>query len=170
MARRTWRIAEFDSPERFRNAVERVIERGVPIEEACTPYEIPGLAARLKRRRTKIPRIGFLGGLLGAITAYWIEWYTDVISYPLNAGGRPPHAVPSFIFITFETLVLISALSIFFSFFILLGLPRYYHPLWEVPGFERATIDRFWLVVESRDDDAFAGLEPLRVVDLEVDR
>lgn len=170
MARRTWRIAEFDSPERFRNAVERVVERGVPIEEACTPYEIPGLAALLKKRHTKIPRIAFLGGLLGAIAAYWIEWYTDVIDYPLNAGGRPPHAVPSFIFITFETLVLISALSIFFGFFILLGLPRYYHPLWAVPGFERVTTDRFWLVVDTADEHAFEGLEPLRVVDLEVDR
>jgi hypothetical protein len=170
MATRVWRAAEFDSPDRFRIAAERVVARGLQVVEACTPYEIPGLAALLKKRRTKIPRVAFIGGLLGAITAYAIEWYTDVIDYPLNAGGRPTHAVPSFIFITFETLVLVSALSIFFSFFVLLGLPRYYHPLWEVPGFDRASTDRFWLVVEGVDDEAFAGLEALRVVTLEVTR
>jgi hypothetical protein len=173
MARRRWRVAEFDSPQRLRRAVSVLVDRGVRIEEACTPYEIPGLAALMGRRRTRIPAIGFIGGLSGAIIGYGIEWYTNVIDYPINAGGRPTHAVPSFIFITFETLVLCAALSIFFAVFTLLGMPRYYHPLWEIPGFERASTDRFWIVVEQRltgDDDVFDGLDPLRVVDLEVDR
>jgi len=171
MARQRWHVAEFDSPEQLRGAIDVLSARGIRIVEACTPFEIPGLAAALGKRRTRIPKIGFIGGLAGAVIGYAIEWYTNVIDYPLNAGGRPTHAVPSFIFITFETLVLCAALAIFVSVFALLGLPRYYHPLWEVPGFDRASTDRFWLVVEGREHDhAFDGLEPLRVVELEVDK
>ncbi|HVZ24286.1 MAG TPA: DUF3341 domain-containing protein [Vicinamibacterales bacterium] len=171
MARRRWMVAEFDSADRLRDAVRRLRERGARIEEACTPYEVPGLSSLMGKRKTRIPTIAFIGGLAGALIGYGIEWYTNVIDYPLDAGGRPTHAVPSFIFITFETLVLCAALSIFFGVFVLLGLPRYYHPLWEVPGFERASVDRFWVVVERDGDaDVFEGLEPLRVVDLEVDR
>ena len=169
--RTRWQVAEFDSADRLRRAVDVVESRGARIVDACTPYEVPGLAASLCRRRTKIPLIGFVAGLCGALIGYGIEWYTDVVDYPLNAGGRPTHAVPSFIFITFETLVLCAALAIFFGFFVLLGLPRYSHPLWTVPGFERASTDRFWLVVESGEGrGAFDGLEPIRVVELEVDR
>jgi hypothetical protein len=169
--RRHWLVAEFDSADRLRDAVARLLDRGARIEEACTPYEVAGLSALMGKRKTRIPTIGFIGGLAGALIGYGIEWYTNVIDYPLNAGGRPTHAVPSFVFITFETLVLCSALSIFFAVFVLLGLPRYYHPLWEVPGFDRASVDRFWVVVEYEPErDLFEGIEPLRIVDLEVDR
>jgi hypothetical protein len=163
-----WRVAEFDSPAHLRDAVDRLSSRDVRIVDACTPYEVPGLAASLGVRRTKVPRIGLIGGAVGALAGYTIQWYVDAWDFPLNIGGRPPNAVPSFIFVTFETLVLCAAGAIFFGLFFVLGLPRYYHPLWEVPGFERVSSDRFWLVVEDADADAFAGLEPLRVVDLEV--
>jgi len=169
MTRRHWHVAEFDSPDGLRGAVEQLVGRGARIVEACSPYEVPGLAARLGKRRTAIPRIGFIGGLVGAVLAYAIQWYVNAWDYPLNVGGRPPHAVPSFIFVTFETLVLCAGLSIFFGTWFLLGLPRYYHPLWEVDGFDRVSSDRFWLVVEAPADEApFDGIDTRRIEKLEV--
>jgi hypothetical protein len=170
MARRRWRIAEFDSPDRLREAARHVSDRGARIVEACTPYDVPGVSALIGRPRTKIPMFGFIGGLTGAILGYGIMWYVDAWSYPLNIGGRPNNSIPLYVFVTFETLVLCAAAAIFFGLFYLLGMPRYYHPLWEIPGFERASTDRFFLVVEPAPDrDAFADIAPLRVVDLEVD-
>jgi hypothetical protein len=169
--RQPWQVAEFDSAERLRAAADRLAARGARIVEACTPFEVPGLRGVEVRRRTGIPRAAFVGGLAGAIAGYGIQWYVDAWSYPLNIGGRPNDAIPPYVFVTFETLVLGAAFAIVGAFVYLLGLPRYYHPLWEVPGFERASSDRFFLVVE-RDpaQDLFEGLSPLRVVDLEARR
>ena len=171
MASEHWRVAEFDSAERLRAAILAMQAQGIRVLDTCTPYEVPGLAKALRRHRSRVPRFAFIGGLVGAIVGYTIQWYVDAIDYPLNIGGRPNNAVPSFIFVTFETLVLCSAFAIFFGLFFVLGLPRYYHPLWEIEGFERASIDRFWVVVDGGEaPDPFNGLEPLRVVDLEVNR
>jgi len=171
MASEHWRVAEFDSAERLRVAIVAMQAQGIRVLDTCTPYEVPGLAKALRRNRSRVPRFAFIGGLVGAIVGYTIQWYVDAIDYPLNIGGRPNNAVPSFIFVTFETLVLCSAFAIFFGLFFVLGLPRYYHPLWEIEGFERASIDRFWVVVDGGEaPDPFNGLEPLRVVDLEVNR
>ena len=170
MARQRWRVAEFDSADRLRDAVGRLIERGARIVETCSPYEVPGLSTLMGRRRTTIPRLGFIGGLTGAVLGYGIQWYVDAWSYPLDIGGRPNDAVPPYVFVTFETLVLCASFAIFFGLFFRLGLPRYYHPLWEIDGFDRVSSDRFFVVVEQvADGDPFHGLAPLRVVDLEVD-
>lgn len=170
MIRRHWCVAEFDSPERLRDAVASLVGRGIRVIEACTPYDVPGLGALIGRQQTGIPQLAFIGGLVGAIAGYGIQWYVDARSYPLDVGGRPNDAIPPYVFVTFETLVLCAALAVFLGLLYLLGLPRYYHPLWEIEGFERVSSDRFFVVVEQTTDcDAFAGLEALRVVDLEVE-
>ncbi len=170
MARHHWRVAEFESAERLRDAVVRLRERGAHVVDTCTPYEVPGLSALMGGRRSPIPVFGFVGGLMGAVVGYAIQWYVDARSYPLNIGGRPNDAIPPYVFVTFETLVLCAALAIFFGLLFRLGLPRYYHPLWEIDGFDRVSSDRFFVVIEqSADRDPFIDLEPLRVVDLQVE-
>jgi len=170
MARQHWHVVEFDSAERLREAVAALRGRGAHIVDACTPYEVPGLSALVGSRPSPIPMFGFVGGLVGAIIGYAIQWYVDAWSYPLDIGGRPNSAIPPYVFVTFETLVLCASFAIFFGLLFRLGLPRYYHPLWEIDGFDRVSSDRFFVVVERRDDgDLFAGLTPVRVVDLEVE-
>ncbi len=170
MARQQWLVAEFDSADRLRTAVARLREHGARIVDTCTPYEVPGLAALVGPRRSPIPAFGFIGGLAGAIVGFAIQWYVDAWSYPLDIGGRPNNTIPPYVFVTFETLVLCAAFAIFFGLLFRLGLPRYYHPLWEIDGFERVSSDRFFVVVErAAERDPFDGLEPLRVVNLEVE-
>ena len=89
--------------------------------------------------------------LAGGAGAYFIQWYLNAYDYPLNVGGRPPHAAPAFVPITFETTVLVAALSGFVIFLALSRLLRLYHPVFEVEGFERASIDQFWLGIDARD-------------------
>jgi hypothetical protein len=55
--------------------------------------------------------------------------------------------VPAFIPATFEGTVLAAALVAFFGLFISLRLPELWHPVFEIEGFDRATVDRFWIEV-----------------------
>ena len=73
--------------------------------------------------------------------------YMNSMNWPLNVGGRPPHAPPSFIPITFETTVLLASLSIFFGLLALMRLPQPYHAVFESEQFRSAVNDGFWLSV-----------------------
>jgi hypothetical protein len=168
-------LAEFDASEPMAAAATRLRAEGFESIVTFTPYEIPGLAETLGMGRTLLPRITLIGGLTGAAFAYWLQWYTAAVSYPLNAGARPAHAPLAFLLITFETTVLFASCAGFFGVFFLLGMPQLWHPVSEIEGFERSTIDRFWVGV-SRDDPRFdaeritraiAAECPLRIVTLE---
>jgi len=171
-------IAEFETSEPMVAAAERLYDDGFRTVITFTPYEIPRLAEKIGMGRTKLPLITLVAGLTGAVFAYWLQWYTDAVSYPLNAGARPPHAAPAFIVIAFETTVLFAACAGFIGLFVLLGMPRLWHPVSDIEGFERATIDRFWVGVPL-DDPHFdaeritrtiAAEGPLRIVRLETRR
>lgn len=168
-------LAEFDRGEPMAAAARTLYEAGYARVVTFTPYPISGLPQQLGLGRTRLPLITLVAGLVGAAFAYWLQWYTNAVDYPLNVGARPPHAGPAFVLITFETMVLFASCAGFVSLFALLGLPRLWHPVSEIDGFERATIDRFWVGVPADDphyDEArithlLDAAHPLRVVRLE---
>jgi hypothetical protein len=153
-------LAEFDDEEPFVAAVSALHLRGYTKLEAYSPYPIPRVDAALSSPRSRLPFIVFVGGAAGGALGYWIQWFANVVSYPLNIGGRPAHATPAFFIPTFETTVLGAALAAFVGLFALLRLPRPWHPVFEVDGFERASIDRFWIAVDARDDSADRARTP----------
>ena len=69
------------------------------------------------------------------------------VDYRLDVGARPFDSIPSDVPIMFETTVLLAGLTAFFGALLLSGLPRLHHPVFELEGFERTTIDRFWIAV-----------------------
>jgi len=169
--------AEFDDEAPFVAAVSALREHGYKKVEAYSPYPVPHVSAALSSHRSPLPLIVFASGVIGGLLGYWIQWFANAVSYPLNIGGRPTHAVPAFFIPTFETTVLFAALAAFLGLFALLRLPRPWHPIFEVDGFERASIDRFWIAVDARDPLANASTTPraleslhaLRVVQLSGD-
>ena len=168
-------LAEFASADEMRTALRALHAKGYTRLETYSPYPVPGTAPLLGRRASRLPIVVFLAGALGAVASYAVQWYADAFSYPLNIGGRPAHAVTAFIVPTFEGTILSAALAAFVGLLVILRLPRPWKPVFEVDGFERATVDRFWVAVDGRDRRAAAeltprelwALTPLRVVRLE---
>jgi hypothetical protein len=119
--------------------------------DAFTPYEVSGLHELLGVRRSRLTWIALAAALVGGGSAYFLQWWINVVDYPLNIGGRPYHSAPAFIPITFEMAVLFGSSAALISALVLGGLPSLWHPVFEVAGFERATIDRFWLAVGAGD-------------------
>jgi hypothetical protein len=155
-------IAEYEDPARLVEALRDVRRAGYRELDALTPYPSDAACEALALPRSRIPWITGAGALLGGGLGYLILWWTTVIDYPLNVGGRPPHPWPAFVPITFESAVLLGGVATFFAFFVLCGLPRLHHPLFEVAGIERASVDRWFLVVGASDpryaDDATEAL------------
>ncbi len=142
--------------------------------EAYTPYPVEGLASALGHPRNRVPFVTFVCGLVGAGVGFLMMYWSMAVDYPFNVGGRPFNSWPVWIPITFEVMILLASLGAFFGTLFLNGLPRLYHPVFDVPGFERATQDRFFLCIESTDPrfDAeevkrfFATLAPLSVAEV----
>lgn len=140
-------VAEFESPEAVVAAAERLRALGYRDLEAYTPFPIPELETALSVKRSKLPILVFLAGASGATLSYLILWWTSAIDYPLDVGGRPFNSIPAHIPIMFETTVLFAAGTAFLSALLLSGLPRLHHRVFELDGFERTTLDRFWITI-----------------------
>ena len=144
-------MAEFETPTDVVAAARRVHEEGYQRIDAFSPYPIEELSEAIGVHTTKMPMIVLIGGIVGLIAGYLMQYYTHVIDYPLNVGGKPFHSWPQFIPITFETTVLGAALAAVFGMLALNGLPEPYHPVFNTPNFALASRDRFFLLVEARD-------------------
>ena len=144
-------MAEFDDPKSMVNAARRAYAAGYRKMDAYSPIPIEELSEALGLPRTRLPKLVFIGGLLGGIGGYSLEYFCAAIGYPLNIGGRPLHSWPQFIPVTFETTVLGAALCCFVGMWALNKLPQPYHPVFNVPAFARASTDRFFLCIEATD-------------------
>ena len=162
--------AEFQTHEQLLYAAEKAHAHGFRNMDAYAPFPVEGLAEALGKKN-RMPQLVLAGGITGGVIAYAMQWYANVISYPINVGGRPLHSWPAFVPITFELTVLGAALTAFFFSLGLSGLPKPYHPMFNLPAFERASQDRFFLCIEARDPSFkpvetrhfLESLQPIRI-------
>lgn len=144
-------MAEFDTPEELVEACERAYAEGFRRMDAYAPMPVTGLAEALGYKKNFVANCVLAAGICGVCFGFGLlEWITCV-AYPHNVGGRPLNSWPAYIPITFECMILFSALTAMISMLAMNGLPSPYHPVFNVTRFERASIDKFFLCIESSD-------------------
>lgn len=144
-------VAEFDSPEALAEAADAARERGYKKMDAYSPFPIHGLSEAIGFSDKKVPWTVFVCGLSGTFIGFSLEWYTSVIDYPLNVGGKPLNALPAFIPVAYESTILLAAFGAFFGMLAYNGLPKPYHSIFNTPNFQKASQDRFFLAIEAAD-------------------
>jgi hypothetical protein len=167
-------IAEFTSPAELMAAAEAARDAGYTDMDAFSPFPIHGLHEAVGMKSTGMSALVLGGGIIGGISGFFMCWYANVISYPLNIGGKPLNSWPAWIPITFECTILLAAFAAVFGMLALNGLPMPYHPVFNVRRFDQASRDKFFLVIQARDPKFdFEGvwqfleaLHPREVVDV----
>jgi hypothetical protein len=144
-------LAEFDSSTDLVYATKAAYAAGYRKMDAYSPFPIEEASEALGFHKSRVPLIVLLGGLLGGLSGFGLQYWINVISYPLNIGGKPYDSWPAFIVPTFELTILFAGLSGVFGMFALNGLPMPYHPLFNVDRFSAVTRDKFFLCVEAAD-------------------
>jgi hypothetical protein len=144
-------MAEFEDPNALVAAAHRARLEGYCRMDAYSPFPIEELHEALGLPPTRLPLIVLIGGLVGAVAGYSLQYWVSVVENPLNIGGKPLHSWPAFIPITFETTILVAALSAVLGMLALNGLPMPYHPVFNVSRFALASRNRFFLCIEARD-------------------
>lgn len=144
-------MAEFDKPEALVAAARSAFAAGFRKMDGYSPFPVDGLAEALGFHRTRVPLIVLIGGIIGCLGGFFLQYWASVIDYPINVGGRPLNSWPAFVPVTFELTILVAALSAFLGVLALNGLPMPYHPVFNVDRFELASRNRFFLCIESGD-------------------
>ena len=144
-------MAEFDNPTDLVTAARRTYEAGYRRINGYSPFPIEELSEAIGFTHTRLPLIVLIGGVIGGLSGFFMQYWMEVVDYPLNVGGKPYNSWPAFIPITFEMTVLFAAFAAVFGMLALNKLPQPYHPVFNAPNFALATRDRFFLVIEAND-------------------
>jgi hypothetical protein len=151
-------LGEYETPEAVLAAARRARSDGYRKLDAYTPFPVHGLGEVVDiSRAPRVQTLVLVGGLIGGLTGFAMQYFASVIHYPLNVGGRPFNSWPSFIPITFEMTILFAAISAVVGMFVLNKLPMPYHPCFHVKAFARASQDRFFLCIKCNDPRFDAG-------------
>lgn len=144
-------MAEFDNPTDLVKATEHAYASGYRKMDAYTPYPIEELSDALGFRKNRVPLVVLVGGILGGLSGYLLQYWISAVSFPENIGGRPWNSWPAFIVVTFEMTILFGGIAAVVGMLALNGLPMPYHPVFNNPRFTSVTRDRFFLCIEAAD-------------------
>ncbi len=144
-------MAEFDTPTELLDAVKAVRAKGYRKMDAYTPFPIEELSDAMDLHHNKLSLIVLLGGIIGGLAGFGLQYWSTVVYYPLNIAGRPLNSWPMYIVITFELTILFASLGAVFGLLALCGLPMPYHPAFNVSRFALASRNRFFVCIEATD-------------------
>ena len=157
-------MAEFPDAESLLAAVRRVRDAGYTKFDAFSPFPIHGMPEAIGFKDRSVAPIVLAGGVTGLVVGYGLQYWTSVIAYPINIGGRPYHSWPMFVPPAFETTILFASIAALVGMLALNGLPMPYHPVFNAPRFSLASQESFFLVVEA-DDPKFEADGTRRMLD-----
>ena len=144
-------VAEFDSAAAIYTAAEKVTAEGYRRVDTHTPFAVHGIERALRQGPSHLGWIVVCCGITGIVLAQLMMWWMNAVDYPMWVSGKEPYAWPATIPITFELMVLLSALGAVVGMFGINRLPRLHHPIFTHSQIHRASDDRFFLSVDATD-------------------
>lgn len=146
-------LAEFKSASEVYHASEKIRDAGMQRWDVHTPFPIHGLNEAMGVKRSMLPFFVFFGGAAGTSTAFGLAYITQVLIYPTVVQAKPTniYTTPAFFPIMFELTILLSAFTVLFGCFALMGLPRWNHPIFASKQFKKFSDDGFFICIEARD-------------------
>jgi hypothetical protein len=144
-------LAEFDTTSGLYHACEAIRDRGFKRWDAYTPFPVHGLDGAMGMRRSRLPFIVLVMGLIGAVAGFAMQVWISVEAAPIIVSGKPLFAWQAFVPVTFECGVLFASFGAVFGMFGLNELPTFYHPCFNSERFAAVTDDKFFIAVEAAD-------------------
>ena len=141
----------YDDDDKLLEAARELVGKGVYVNDVYSPFPIHGIEDAMDLPGSKVPWITLCGGLTGLTIAFFLQWWTSEVDYPVVIGGKPLFAWEPSVPIFFELTMLLSGISTLLGMMILNGLPKPYHPLDKYPPFRRVTDDKFFITIEAND-------------------
>lgn len=105
-------------------AAKKTLDLGFTKFDAITPYPVHGMEEACGIKRSWIPYVTFVAGATGLVSGLALTWWTSVVNWPLNIGGKPFFSLPAFIPIMFELTILFAALSSVGALFYVCKMPQ----------------------------------------------
>jgi len=139
-------IAVYDNEDTLVEGLMAIREQKIPVAEVYTPYPIHEVFEILKMK-SRFTWAAFLYGFFGASGVLAFLYYTAVIDWPLNYGGKPFNTFPSFVLITLIFTILIITIMSLFTFSVRAKI----FP-WKTAKIAdlRATDDKFVIVINEK--------------------
>jgi len=148
MREQSFIVATFSNPDKLVRAVETVRSQNFNVYDVYAPYPIHGLDHAMGVRRSRLPWVTFIIGMCALAGALVLQYYTAVLDWPLNVGGKPNNSTLAFLPVTFELTVLLGGLSTVLALFI---RGRLYPGKKEQLIVEGVTNNKFALVLRKKD-------------------
>lgn len=141
----------YNDEEDLKRAVRKANAEHIDISDVYTPFPVHGLDPLLHLHESRLHYLGFVYGITGTTLAFGLMSWIFTRDWPIIFGGKPFWSVPAFIPMTFESTVMLSAVGMTFTFYIICGMwpgmqPKILH--------DRITDDKFCIAFDTSNSDA----------------
>jgi hypothetical protein len=142
-------LGVYKEEEALLSAFRKLKEQEIEIEDVFTPYPIHEILEN-HGRKSKITVVGWFYGFFATLGVLAFLIYTAVIDWPLNYGGKPSNAFPSFMVITIILAIFSITILSLFTFSWRANLwPSNEKPIYH----SEATDDKFVILVNKEKAD-----------------
>ncbi len=143
--------AEFDSGDALLASIRALHGRGLGRLDAHSPVPIRGMSEALGLASSSMSLIAVGAVLAGFAGMMGMCIYATAYDYVFDIGGRPLVSWPAFVVPSLSFSLMTGAVATYLAMLFLNRLPRLNHPAFNIPGFTRASQDRYFLTVAEGD-------------------
>jgi hypothetical protein len=104
-------LGHFQTPDEAMDAAKKLRDSDYTHFDFLTPFPIHGMEDAMGQKASWIPYITAILAVVGILAAQALQNYIMVMDWPMNYGGKPFTAWPSFVPITFEAMVFFGAIG-----------------------------------------------------------